>query len=77
MEGKKQLFRQWARLNGYVLGVPRDNQLQVSEVYLITDDASPHYISRNVRCYYDKHKDAFIPVFPTTFSEFMVRRYGI
>ena len=37
------------------------------------DKASPHYRSRKVREYFDRHKDTLIPVYlPTASPEFMV-----
>ena len=37
------------------------------------DKASPHYRSKKVREYFDKHKDTLIPVYlPTASPEFMV-----
>ncbi len=41
--------------------------------YLFLDKASPHYRSRKVREYFDRHKDTLIPVcLPTASPESMV-----
>ena len=41
--------------------------------YLFLDKASPHYRSRKVGEYFDRHKDTLIPVYlPTASPEFMV-----
>ena len=74
MEGK-QLFRQYDKFNGDTfLDFLRIIHHKFPRCYLFMDKAvSPHYRSRKVRDYFDRHKDALIPVYlPTASPEFMV-----
>jgi transposase len=41
--------------------------------YLFLDKASPHYMSRKIKNYFEQNKDTLIPVYlPTVSPEFMV-----
>ena len=73
MEGK-QLFRQYDRFNGDTfLDFLKTIHHKFPRCYLFMDKASPHYRSRKVRDYFDRHKDALIPVYlPTASPEFMI-----
>jgi transposase len=73
MEGK-QLFRQYDKFNGDTfLDFLRIIHHKFPRCYLFMDKASPHYRSRKVRDYFDRHKDTLIPVYlPTASPEFMV-----
>ena len=73
LEGK-QLFRRYDRFNGDTflefLKIIHD---KFPKCHLFLDKASPHYRSKKVRDYFDKHKDNLIPVYlPTASPEFMV-----
>jgi len=76
LEGRKQLFRQYDRFNGDTfLKFLKTIHSKFPRCYLFMDKASsPHYKSRKVRPYFDKHKDTLIPVYLPTASpaEFMV-----
>ena len=74
MEGK-QLFRQYDRFNGDTfLDFLRIIHHKFPRCHVFMDKAvSPHYRSRKARDYFDRHKDALIPVYlPTASPEFMV-----
>ena len=74
MEGK-QLFRQYDKFNGDTfLEFLKIIHSKFPKCHLFMDRASPHYRSRKVREYFDRHKDALIPVClpPTASPEFMV-----
>ena len=73
MEGK-QLFRHYDKFNGDTfLDFLKMIHHKFPRCYIFMDKASPHYRSRKVREYFDKHKDTLIPVYlPTASPEFMV-----
>ena len=73
LEGK-QLFRQYDKFNGGTfLDFLKTIHHKFPRCYLFLDKASPHYRSRKVREYFDRHKDTLIPVcLPTASPEFMV-----
>ena len=73
LEGK-QLFRQDHKFNGSTfLDFLKIIHNKFPRCYLFLDKASPHYRSRKVREYFDRHKDTLIPVcLPTASPEFMV-----
>ena len=73
MEGK-QLSRQYDEFNGDTfLAFLKIIHSKFPKCYLFMDKASPHYRSRKVRDYFDRHKDNLIPVYlPTASPEFMV-----
>ena len=74
MEGK-QLFRHYDKFNGDTfLDFLRMIHHKFPRCHVFMDKAvSPHYRSRKVREYFDRHKDALIPVYlPTASPEFMV-----
>ena len=73
MEGK-QLFRQYDKFNGDTfLDFLKTIHHKFPRCYIFMDKASPHYRSRKVRDYFDKHKDTLIPVYlPTASPEFMM-----
>ena len=73
LEGK-QLFRQYDKFNGDAfLDFLRMIYHKFPRCYLFLDRASPHYRSRKVKEYFDRHKDTLIPVYlPTASPEFMV-----
>ena len=74
MEGK-QLFRQYDRFNGDTfLDFLRIIHHKFPRCHVFMDKAvSPHYRSRKVGDYFDRHKDTLIPVYlPTASPEFMV-----
>ena len=74
MEGK-QLFRQYDKFNGDTfLDFLKTIHHKFPRCHVFMDKAvSPHYRSRKVRDYFDRHKDALIPVYlPTASPEFMV-----
>lgn len=70
----KQLFRQYDVFNEdtfyeYLKLI----HYRFPRCYLFLDKANPHYKSRKVRGYFDKHKDTLIPIWlPTASPEFMV-----
>lgn len=73
MEGK-QLFRHYDKFNGDTfLEFLKIIHSKFPKCYLFMDKASPHYRSKRVRDYFDRHKDALIPVYlPTASPEFMI-----
>ena len=74
LEGK-QLFRHYDKFNGDTfLDFLKTIHHKFPRCYLFLDKAvSPHYRSRKAREYFDRHKDALIPVYlPTASPEFMV-----
>ena len=75
MEGK-QLFRHYDRFNGDTfLEFLKTIHSRFPKCHLFMDKAvSPHYRSRKAGEYFDRHKDALIPVYlpPTASPEFMV-----
>ena len=73
MEGK-QLFRQYDKFNGDTfLDFLKTIHHKFPRCHVFMDKASPHYRSRKVRDYFDRHKDTLIPVYlPTASPEFMV-----
>ena len=72
--GGKQLFRQYDKFNGDTfLDFLRIIHHKFPRCHIFMDKASPHYRSRKVRHYFDRHKDTLIPVYlPTASPEFMV-----
>lgn len=73
LEGK-QLFRKYDGFNGDAfLEFLKTIHSRFPKCHLFLDKASPHYRSRKVREYFDRHKDSLIPVYlPTASPEFMV-----
>ena len=63
MEGK-QLFRHYDKLNGDAfLDFLKMIHHKFPGCYLFLDKASPHYRSKKVRGYFDRHKDTLIPAY--------------
>jgi transposase len=73
LEGK-QLFRHYDKFNGDTfLDFLKMTHHKFPRCYIFMDKASPHYRSKKIREYFDKHKYTLIPVYlPTASPEFMV-----
>jgi hypothetical protein len=70
----KQLFRQYGNFNEDTFyDYLKQIHHKFPKCYLFLDKAAPHYKSKNVKKYFEKHKDVLIPVWlPTASPEFMV-----
>ncbi len=78
MDGNKhkqqQLFIQYDRFNGDTFpSFLKIIHFKFPRCYLFLDKASPHYRSKKVREYFERNKDALIPLYlPTASPGFMV-----
>jgi hypothetical protein len=70
----KQLFRQYDTFDEDTFcDYLKQLHHKFPKCYLFLDKAAPHYKSKNVKKYFDEHKDSLIPVWlPTASPEFMV-----
>lgn len=70
----KQLFREYDRFNeNNFYKYLKQIHYKFPKCYLFLDKAPQHFKSQKIRHYFEKHKDALIPIWlPTASSEFMV-----